>query len=81
MEAVRCNTYPILPNRLSFTEVFNQERNSEIFYDKDNQLLEKTIKALKDYKKLKNYSFLTKNYDWEHISNRYDESFEGMIKK
>ena len=76
-----CDTYPILPNRLSFREVFDQGRNSEIFYDKDNELLEKTIKSLKGYTKLENYSFLTKHYDWKNISNHYDQNFKRMIRK
>jgi len=80
VEAVHCNTYPILPNRLSFTEVFDQEKNSEIFYYKDEELLERTIKALKDCEKLKTYSFLTKHYAWENITSKYDLSFERILK-
>ena len=80
VEAVYCNTSPILPSRLSYKELFNEGGNTKIFYSKDEELVNKIIKALKDENKLENYSSLTTYYDWKNIVSKYDQDFESITK-
>ena len=79
MEAIYCNTHPILPNRLAYKELYNNIKNKEFFYDNDNDLFNKTIQAIKNYKNLKGLSDLTKQYDWNQIISKYDSEFEEIL--
>ena len=39
MEAVYCNVHPLLPNRLTYPELFNRKRNTHLFYSDEEDLL------------------------------------------
>ena len=70
MEAVYCKTIPILPNRLTYPELFKSDRT--IFYNNDNELIEKikaSINNLSSYKKLNK---LASKFDWTKIAKKYD---------
>ena len=41
MEAVFCNVWPILPDRLSYKELFKNKGHTENIYTNDNQLMKK----------------------------------------
>ena len=54
IEASFCNTIPILPNRLSYPEIFDKKSNSNIFYE-NNELLKNKLKTYlinHNYKKI-----------------------------
>ena len=73
MEAVYCNTYPLIPDRLSYVELFNKEANPEIFYSTDSELYSKLKLAIKNYSELPSYSSIAKKYDWSNIISKYDD--------
>ena len=76
VEAVYCNTIPILPTRLSYTELFDIDNNPNIFYKKDNELYEKIKFFLKNPLKI-SFKHIEK-FDWNSISNNYDSLFEKL---
>ena len=51
VEAVYCNTYPILPKRLSYPELFELENNSHYFYKNDTEFYQTLKKYLLSLKK------------------------------
>ena len=76
IEAAYCKTIPILPKRLSYVELFNQDKH--LFYNNSSDL----------YKKLSNYMLSEekviiktdiKKFDWKNIVNKYDTVFEEFI--
>ena len=79
MEAVYCNTYPILPNRLSYKELFDYEKNPNIFYKTDTQLYNKLKNAIRSHTKLSSYSSIAEKYDWINMVKKYDDKFEDLL--
>ena len=81
MEAVYCNVYPILPNRLTYPELFNYNENPEIFYDNHKELIEKLFSLLNEPNKIKNHKYqsISLKFNWEHMIEEYDAIFEESI--
>ena len=79
IEAVFCKTSPILPNRLSYPEIFDFDNNKNLFYNNDQdfyQLLKRTILNKTDDKDL---SYLIKKYDWHVIASKYDKTLSSFV--
>tara|TARA_Y100001968_G_C19338376_1_gene708101 strand:- start:37 stop:1152 length:1116 start_codon:yes stop_codon:yes gene_type:complete len=81
MEAVYCDTFPILPNRLAYKELFNQNKNPDLFYNTDTQLYNKLKNAIQGYKHLPSYSNITRNYDWSEMGEIYDKKLSDLTLK
>jgi len=78
VEAVYCNTYPILPNRLSYPEIFNIDDNSNNFYKNDEHLYQKLKECLLNSNKKTTISKLLEKYDWEKMGSLYDKFFNDF---
>ena len=78
IEASYCQTYPLLPERLSYPELFNINNNPQFFYNNENDLYSK----LKDFL-LNNNQYKTEiklnQYDWNVIKNLYDKTFDKFV--
>ncbi len=78
-EAAYCDTFPLLPNRLSYPEIYNYDFNKRFFYNDEDDAVNKLIYILKD----KNLSTcngreLVKGFDWQNMIEKYDEAFERV---
>ena len=75
-EAVYCNTYPLLPNRLAYPEIYKKDKN--LFYNNHDDLISKTEKLIIN-KTMTNKGYkLIKDYDWSNMINQYDIFFENF---
>jgi len=76
IEAVYCNCIPILPNRLSYPELFPPE----VFYKNEKDLYNKT-KTLSTNNKQRNamhYRNIVSKYDWSIMAQKYDVEMEKI---
>ncbi len=46
MEAIYCGCYPILPRRLTYPELFDDQKNPELFYDTFDELVSNYVMRL-----------------------------------
>jgi len=80
IEAIYCDVYPLLPNRLTYPELFDNKKNPENFYLNSSELFIKLKEYIKNRhkKSLKKYS---KEYDWSVIAKNYDSLMNKIIKQ
>lgn len=74
MEAAYCGCTPVLPNRLSYPEIYPQS----VFYKADNELYGK----LKELIQTRNYLDVSKtlgNFAWEQVAQKYEEGFTRLL--
>ena len=77
VEAMYCNTYPILPNRLAFPEHIPARFQNEHLYNNEEELFEKVKALLNEPSLLRDFtcSEWVESYDWEKMGLVYDEVF------
>ena len=80
MEAVYCDTMPLLPRRLTYPELFQANNNPKVFYDDQSDLLKKLTAAIQDISDvgMQNYKSIATNYDWSIMVKVYDEEFNKL---
>ncbi len=83
VEAMYCNTFPILPNRLAYPAHIPEKHHQKHFYDgSEEQLYLQLKKMLKDFR-TNSISFNVKNYvhhyDWRIFAPAYDEFFSKIV--
>ena len=78
MEAIYCDTWPILPNRLTYPELLPSELHNDHLYSNETDLFQKIIWAIENYEKIKSAQlcFIAKPFDWETMAPIYDEAME-----
>ena len=83
MEAVYCNTIPLLPNRLTYPELFHRNKYPELFYNDENNLIIKLEKLLTKINNLNHskYQNIAKQYDWGRNVTLYDKTFENQLNQ
>jgi glycosyltransferase involved in cell wall biosynthesis len=78
VEAIYCDCYPILPNRLAYPE--HLPNQAKYFYNSFDELCAKLEKAILDSNKLESANNFVKKYNWEKIIVLYDKKLI-LIKK
>ena len=80
MEAVYCNTIPLLPNRLTYPDLFHAHQNPEYFYQSNEELMYKLEEIIQNNSifKSNNYKEITSNYDWSIIATEYDDRLKNL---
>jgi len=74
VEAAYCNTTPILPNRLTYPELFDIKNNSNLFYNDEKEFYIK-LKNLLTSKEKYHYNLNFNCFDWLSMSKIYDKRF------
>jgi glycosyltransferase involved in cell wall biosynthesis len=79
VEAMFCNTVPLLPNRLAYPEHLPEQFHSTFFYG-ENDFLVKLQKRIMDVKYLRamNTRQWIQKYDWANIVDDYDTKIENL---
>jgi glycosyltransferase involved in cell wall biosynthesis len=82
VEAIYCNCYPILPNRLAFPEHIPETEKGNHLYNSEEDLLPLLKKVLqKDILNKKgHYQNFVSQYDWSTLATKYDEALEKVKK-
>jgi len=81
VEAIYCNTIPLLPKRLAYLEHIPKKHHSTFFYDDTKDLtdrLQRLIFNIKILRKQKVCQFVDK-YDWNQLSNAYCSAFQKLL--
>ncbi len=80
VEAVYCNTIPLLPERLTYGELFPASTFGDVFYRSEDELAEKLASLANDYTRFDRTRFRrqVEQYDWKNIIDRYDALFEAV---
>ena len=75
IEAVYCDTIPLLPKRLAYPEHFPEQ--SDFYYQNDEDFLESLIRAIHSFQANSPIKtrHLVQKYDWHSLIERYDELF------
>ncbi len=81
VEAAYCGVYPLLPRRLSYTEIFSPELYPLHYYENFDNLVEKLTELLSNPKLIRNIDFKDhlKIFDWEQKASEYDDFFETLL--
>jgi glycosyltransferase involved in cell wall biosynthesis len=81
MEAVYCNTVPLLPERLTYPELFNKKDNPQLYYKNEMELINKLedllIKTSRDMKN--NLPKIANQYDWDYQAKFYDKTLSELV--
>ena len=82
MEAIYCDTYPLLPNRLTYPELLPVDYHDEHIYTNESELLSKLTSAIDNIEYIRNLKFnkIAQAYDWSKIISIYDKLFLSLIK-
>lgn len=82
VEAMYCQTWPILPNRLAFPEHLPVQHHKAHLYGDDQHayaLLKEAIEKIIDIRKKNDYSSQLSDYKWIKKSKAYDLVFYTLI--
>ena len=81
MEAVYCNTYPLLPNRLTYPELLPIDMHEDHIYENNEDLYEKLNECISDIGEIrkKKMCFIAEKYDWSTMATVYDALFSSFI--
>jgi len=72
VEAIYCNCYPILPDRLAYSE--HLQNNENCFYNSLAELCKKLERSILSFNNLEKQNSFVKKYDWKEIIGEYDKT-------
>lgn len=84
VEAIYCNCYPILPNRLSYPEHIPRSLHSVHLYNNEEELVQKftqAIRHLHDIRANNQCRNFVARYDWSNLASLYDTQFQQLLQK
>ena len=84
VEAVSYGNIPILPNRLSYPEIFEYNKNQNLFYKSEVDLKKKLIYTINNISTLKIESqrlskSIYSKFNWKTMAKKYDDRFESIL--
>jgi len=81
VEAIFCNCYALLPNRLAFPEHVPSSRHTDHLYHGEEELYQKLktqIEEVRHIREGKGYRHFVARYDWRNLVGAYDRHFEQV---
>lgn len=80
VEAVYCGCYPLLPQRLSYPEIFPASAFRFNFYQDFDELVTLLTRAVENIGHIRRISFRShmEKYSWLNIAPSYDQEFEAL---
>lgn len=74
MEGVYAGAYPILPNRLTYPDLYKIDDHPEFFYNNQKEFVDKLKLAIKNIHTIRKltYKELAEPYDWTLLKDHYD---------
>lgn len=80
MEAIYSGSYPILPKRLTYPDLYNLHENPELFYEDFDELVDKLRFAIVNIDQIRQRSYkeLASPYDWSKLIKHYDEAIGNL---
>lgn len=79
VQAVYCDTIPLLPERLTYPELIPADTFSDYYYKSQNDLVEKLEQLLTHKKQLKPLRSTIQKFDWPNIIKKYDQALSGIV--
>jgi glycosyltransferase involved in cell wall biosynthesis len=75
MEAIYCDTWPILPNRLTYPELILKKDHTKHIYNNEAELFKKVVWTIKNYKTVRKskLSKIALQFDWRTSAPIYDK--------
>lgn len=79
VEAMFCDCFSLLPNRLAYPEHLPEELDREFLYEEGEleARLETAIESVMGIRQV-DYQSIIKKYDWRELINKYDASLEEL---
>ena len=79
IEAMYCDCFPLLPNRLAYPEHLPEELDREFLYEEGelSARLETAIKSVMGIRQV-DYQSIVKKYDWNELIGKYDREMETL---
>lgn len=83
VEAMACNVFPLLPNRLAYAEHLPPAFKKTFIYDNLNNFVKRLQRLIFDVNVVRkqNIQQWVMHYSWENCINAYDKTFEDIVKK
>ncbi len=81
VEAIHCNCYPILPNRLAYPEHIPEAYQSECLFNSEKELYQKLKRAILNFEEIRrvkqSHNFVAQ-WDWRNLVHTYDNLFQRI---
>lgn len=83
VEAMACNVFPLLPNRLAYAEHIPPAYAKTFTYDNLNNFVKRLQRLIFDVKIIRkqNIQQWVMHYDWNNCIKTYDKAFEESVSK
>ena len=80
MEAIYCETWPILPNRLTYPELIPSELHHNHIYKNEEDLFNKVKWSIDNIDKIRKSKIakIAKKYDWNEMAKIYDQTIRAL---
>jgi len=81
VEAIYCNTIPLLPDRLAYPMHIEQKFHSDFLYSFQQEFIDKLEYMVLNFRKLKkpNLRSYVSKYDWDKMAPLYDAQVEELL--
>lgn len=82
IEAMFCDCFPLLPNRLAYPEHLPEELDREFLYE-EGELYARLQTAIENVMTLRqvDYQSIVEKYDWSNLISQYDQQFSALAQK